>query len=285
MAYHVFISYRRDGGFPIAQLLCDRLRADGYSPFFDVEEMRSGPFNEQLYERIEECSDFLLILPPGALDPRPEEREDWVRLELAHALKCGKNVIPFMLRDFSFPDDLPEEIDRVRYQQGLVASQDYFDATYARLKSLLCCDLQAIAEEQAWQAHRQEVARRKAERIQTVRYLFTFAALLLVLTALAFLINFLTSGLSNALLDRLLSLSDGQSAAEIAALPLAAQFAFALVPVFMCLRLFLKGVDIDSPVLMGLSAVLYLLSAFFLQLAPAIVAAAFALYFAFHLFF
>lgn len=77
MPYHVFISYRRDGGDTMARLLYDRLKADGYAPFLDIEQMRSGKFNEQLYDRIAECEDFLMILSPGALD-RCKNEDDWV---------------------------------------------------------------------------------------------------------------------------------------------------------------------------------------------------------------
>ena len=81
----------------MAHLLYTRLSMDGYEVFFDVESMRAGKFNRQLYERIEECGDILVILPPHALDFRDTE-EDWVRMEIAHALKEKKNVIPVLQR-------------------------------------------------------------------------------------------------------------------------------------------------------------------------------------------
>lgn len=49
MKYDVFISYRRDGGDILAMLLYNRLKDDGYNPFYDIETLRSGRFNEQLY--------------------------------------------------------------------------------------------------------------------------------------------------------------------------------------------------------------------------------------------
>ena len=136
MGYNVFISYRRDGASELAQLLYSRLQADGYAPFFDVESMRSGKFNKQLFDRIEECQDMLLLLPPHALDPRDTE-EDWVLLEIAHALKHRKNIVPVFMRNFQWPDQLPEEIAELRHCHGITADMEYFDAVYARIKSLL----------------------------------------------------------------------------------------------------------------------------------------------------
>ena len=136
MGYNVFISYRREGASELAQLLYSRLRADGYAPFFDVESMRSGKFNKQLYDRIEECEDMLLLLPPKALDPRDAE-EDWVILEIEHALKHQKNIVPVFMRNFEWPRQLPEQIEELRHCHGVTADMEYFDAVYARIKKLL----------------------------------------------------------------------------------------------------------------------------------------------------
>ena len=61
MKYQVFVSYRRATGENLAQLLAYRLKEDGYSVFLDVESLRSGKFNTQLFSVIEECQDFLLV--------------------------------------------------------------------------------------------------------------------------------------------------------------------------------------------------------------------------------
>ena len=66
--YQVFISYRRDGGEDLARNIKDRLSAKGFKVFFDVEALRSGDFNEALFQKIEECQDVLVILPHGGLD-------------------------------------------------------------------------------------------------------------------------------------------------------------------------------------------------------------------------
>ena len=134
--FDVFISYRRVGGDSTARILCERLRDAGYKVFYDVETLRSGDFNQKLYDVIAECEDFLIILSPGALD-RCDQQGDWVRNELSFALKQGKNVIPIMLRDFVFPEYLPEDINAVRHRNGLEASTEFFDAFVDKLKAFL----------------------------------------------------------------------------------------------------------------------------------------------------
>lgn len=134
--YDIFISYRRDGGESTAKILRDKLSELGYQVFFDVESLRSGDFNTRLYSVIEECQDFLLILSPGALD-RCRNEDDWVRLEIEHALETGKNVIPVMLRGFSFPQVLPESIDALRYKNGVESNYQFFDAFIEKLRLFL----------------------------------------------------------------------------------------------------------------------------------------------------
>lgn len=134
--YQVFISYRRDGGEYLAGRISDKLRERGFKVFYDVESMRSGTFNTQLLEAIDVCEDFLLVLPPNGLD-RCIDEEDWVRKEIVHALKCKKNIIPIMMRDFEFPENLPKEIEIVKNYEGVRAASDYFDAVIDRIQSLL----------------------------------------------------------------------------------------------------------------------------------------------------
>lgn len=134
--YQVFISYRRDGGEHLAGRIADKLKDKGYVVFFDVESMRSGTFNTQIFKAIDSCDDFVLILPPKALD-RCKDPDDWVRLEIAYALQKGKNIIPVMMRDFAFPATLPQEIDKVRFYEGVAASSDYFDASVEKIVRLL----------------------------------------------------------------------------------------------------------------------------------------------------
>lgn len=132
----IFISYRREGGEFLAHLLYERLKGDKYSVFLDVESMRSGKFNDQLLEIIANCKDFILLLPEKALD-RCSDPNDWVRQEIAQAIKCNKNIIPVLMRNFEFPKNLTEDIDDIRNFAGVIADMSYFDAVVVKLKNML----------------------------------------------------------------------------------------------------------------------------------------------------
>jgi hypothetical protein len=135
--YDIFISYRREGSYETAKLLAERLKAEGYNVFFDIESLKSGKFNTQLYSVIEQCRDFILVLPENGLD-RCFDKNDWLRLEILHALENNKNIIPVLLRGFEYPSSYPEGIgDLSAYQAVKANSFEYFDAAYDRIKSYL----------------------------------------------------------------------------------------------------------------------------------------------------
>lgn len=136
MKYQIFISYRRENGEYLAALLKDRLTEIGYQVFYDVESLRSGDFNEELLAVIEECDDVLVVLPPGGLDRCITDEKDWVRREVVHALKCKKNVVPVLMRNFEFPDELPEELEPLSRMNGVSANMEYFDAVIRRITEL-----------------------------------------------------------------------------------------------------------------------------------------------------
>lgn len=132
----VFISYRRDGGYTLARLLYECLRKENITAFLDLEELRSGPFNEKLYSAIESAENFLLILPAHALD-RCVSENDWLRLEIERALKLKKNIVPIMADGFSFPSVLPETLKGLPYFNGVQVSREYFDASMTKIISML----------------------------------------------------------------------------------------------------------------------------------------------------
>ena len=133
---NVFISYRRDGGEHTARMLHDKLTQLGYRVFYDIESMQSGNFDDRLYKVIEECDDFLVILSPGALE-NTDNREPWIIREIAYALKHDKNIIPIMVRNFEFPQHMPEEIEQLRYKNGLPADTQFFAAFIKKLEEFL----------------------------------------------------------------------------------------------------------------------------------------------------
>ncbi len=133
--YDIFISYRRSS-FELANLIATRLKAAGYRVFFDLEAMDSGPFNKQLFRVIEECRDFVLVLPPNTLE-RCKDEDDWVRKEVLHALQNKKNIIPILLNGFQWPKTMPSGMEELSMYQSIAASIDYFDLAMQRLEGYL----------------------------------------------------------------------------------------------------------------------------------------------------
>lgn len=137
--YDIFISYRRKGGDATARLFYERLTAMGYRVSYDIETLRGGKFNAQLYFRIEECKDVVAIMSADSLELREKIEDDWFRLEIAHALKCGKNIVPVFLRDFKMPASgtLPDDISELPNFQGVTSSDEHFDSVLKKLCRLL----------------------------------------------------------------------------------------------------------------------------------------------------
>lgn len=120
MKTDIFISYRRSGGESLALLVYYRLTFAGYRVFLDVERRKPGKFNEAIYQHIDGCTDFLLILPPDSLT-RCKNEGDWVRLEIARAIEQKKNIILLFAEGFIAPDksELPTDIQDVLDYQGV----------------------------------------------------------------------------------------------------------------------------------------------------------------------
>jgi tetratricopeptide (TPR) repeat protein len=136
----VFITYRRETGAETARLVKESLQKRGYRDedvFLDVENLRSGPFNTELLNRIEAATDVIVVLTPGSLD-RCKNPDDWVRQEVAHAMRCKKNIVPVMARGFVFPTTgLPEDIRSLSTYNGIAPSYELFQASMDKLVSLL----------------------------------------------------------------------------------------------------------------------------------------------------
>lgn len=142
MKFDIFISYRRVGGFDTAKHLYDLLVRDGYKVSFDIDTLRNGDFDIQLLTRIEQCKDFILIVDEHAfdktLDPDIDPKNDWVRCELAHALKHKKNIVPVFLSGVTgFPEKLPDDVVGVVKKHAVRHDKEYFDGFYNKLCSML----------------------------------------------------------------------------------------------------------------------------------------------------
>lgn len=139
MAYDIFISYRRAGGYETAKHLYDLLVHDGFTVSFDIDTLRNGLWTQELENRIAECKDFVIVLNRGAfnrtVDGSTPLEKDWLRRELAKAIELKKNIVPVLLDGFEFPDNLPDDIRLVAEMSGPKYNSYYFDAFYDKLKS------------------------------------------------------------------------------------------------------------------------------------------------------
>lgn len=136
MNHDVFISYRREGGIDYAGRLSDHLVAREYTPFLDLESMHSGRFDTQIYQRIDECEHFVLVLSVNALN-RCKNSKDWVRNEVEYAIQKRKHIIPIFLPGFSFPRYLPKEMEVLRDIQSILSDPEDFANTVDKVVAFL----------------------------------------------------------------------------------------------------------------------------------------------------
>jgi hypothetical protein len=133
-----FISYRRGGGSELARLVASELRQREVDTFIDLDDLDASYFDEQIIQRIGNTPNFVLILTPGCMD-RCNEEGDWLRREIACALRTGRNIIPVMAREFQFPSaqDLPEELRELPRHNGVPYSHEYAGAAVGRIMDFL----------------------------------------------------------------------------------------------------------------------------------------------------
>lgn len=77
-----------------------------------------------------------MILPANGLN-RCTDHDDWVRLEVEHAFRCKKNIVPVMMRNFEFPKSLPESLADLPKLQGINANFELFNGVILKLKAKL----------------------------------------------------------------------------------------------------------------------------------------------------
>lgn len=138
--YDAFISYRRENGFLMAQVIYDRLKERGIQCFFDLEELRSGKFDEKILVAIREAHTFILILPKDALN-RCVNEDDWVRREIIEAVRCDKVIIPIMYDGFEWPKkwnaEIPKEFHGLEKNNGVSGTQEYLPAMIDKIISYM----------------------------------------------------------------------------------------------------------------------------------------------------
>jgi hypothetical protein len=131
---HAFISYRREGGADTARVIRGELALRNVQTFLDVDDLGSHYFDERLLREIESAANFILILSPGCLD-RCHNEGDWLRREIVHAMRTGRNIIPILKDRFEFPSiaSLPPEIADLPRYNCVEYSHTYMEAAISKL--------------------------------------------------------------------------------------------------------------------------------------------------------
>lgn len=137
-ASDVFISYRRSGSAEAARAIRAELRRRRLRVLLDVDSLPSGHFDQTLLRHIAGTPNFVVVLSPGCLERCRDER-DWLRAEVAQAIRTGRNIVPVVMPGFEFPDaeELPEDMRALHTHQRVKYDHDYFDAMIEKLAGYL----------------------------------------------------------------------------------------------------------------------------------------------------
>ena len=126
----VFVSYRHDDSEGQARALVLELanRLGKSSVFIDVDDIPLGrDFRRVLNERLDACDQVLVLIGPSwteaGVAPRArrlDDPNDYVRLEIAAALKRSIPVTPLLLHGAEMPraDQLPDDIREFAYRHA-----------------------------------------------------------------------------------------------------------------------------------------------------------------------
>ena len=138
----IFISYRRDTGAELAEIIKKDLGSRGYSVFKDTHDLKAGHWQEDLKHQITGCKDFILLVTPGALDRCKTDPKDIVLFEIKLALAKKKNIILVVKRakGISLEDffkDLPREIAGLPKHNWIEYTNADADAKLKKIRSFL----------------------------------------------------------------------------------------------------------------------------------------------------
>ena len=118
--HDIFISYRREDDIWADKLLGE-LEADGVRCFMDRRDIKPGQaYPKVLLNAIETAACVVLVLNHGSLKECAAPG-DWLRIEVEHALKSKKPVIPALIRDCPVPNPemLPPSMQGIELAQAL----------------------------------------------------------------------------------------------------------------------------------------------------------------------
>jgi hypothetical protein len=148
MASGIFMSYRRDDTRHVAGRLADDL-----APHFgagnisrDIEAIDPGvDFVLALEQALKSCVVMLVLIGPQWIDARAQghrrldSQVDWIRTEIAEALRRGIRVIPMLVEGAALPaeESLPVDLRALIRRQALELSDSRWRGDVQRLVEVL----------------------------------------------------------------------------------------------------------------------------------------------------
>jgi hypothetical protein len=144
----IFISYRREDSKHAVGRLYAALKRHVRDPkrdiFIDIDNIPRGvDFVEHLDGQVAQCDVLLAVIGPSWLDIRNpatgqrrlDDAGDFVRIEIASALKRGIPVVPVMLDETPVPAaaDLPDDLKALSRRNGERLQHESFESDVARL--------------------------------------------------------------------------------------------------------------------------------------------------------
>ena len=153
--FHIFISYRRDGGDIHAGRLYDALRAGvddtpGFAAdqiFMDIDTLKPGDdFREKINENVAKCDVLLAVIGKQWATVRDTKRQrrlenpgDYVRLEIEAALERKVPVVPILVYGAKMPreTELPKSISALVYREASELTHKRYREDVGRLLATL----------------------------------------------------------------------------------------------------------------------------------------------------
>jgi hypothetical protein len=148
MTGSVFISYRREDSSGYARAIYNELR-DKLGPeniFMDVDAIEPGlDFVKAIEGAVGRCDILLAMIGPrwlavgGESGPRLLTENDYVRTEIATALKRDIRVIPILVGGSKMPttEDLPEDLTLLTRRNAIEIRHTHFDSDVTSLIKVL----------------------------------------------------------------------------------------------------------------------------------------------------
>jgi TIR domain/FHA domain len=141
----IFISYRRDDAAGDAGRLYDRLLGHfgSHEIFRDIDNISPGAdFLALMEQAVGSCQVLLAVIGRNWVGTRPDRKvrridqpDDWVRLEVAAALRLHVEVIPVLVQKAEMPsgDDLPAELKPLARRPTLRLDDGRWHFDFSRL--------------------------------------------------------------------------------------------------------------------------------------------------------